>query len=95
MARQQQDFVFLLAIDETRASVFQIAFLQLRVEVVSISANTLGKQTELNKSLFAAARVAAAAWSLAHAYEAGQAGCAQMPGITLGGISAEVAEDWL
>jgi hypothetical protein len=42
-----------------------------------------------NKTLFAAAGVAAAAWSPAHAYEAGQAGWAQKPGITLGGTSAE------
>jgi hypothetical protein len=45
---------------------------------------------KLNKTmLFATASAAAAAWTPAHASEAGQAGWAQKPGITLGGTSAE------
>jgi len=42
-----------------------------------------------NKTLIATAGVAAAAWAPAQAFEAGSAGFAQQPGITLGGVSAE------
>jgi hypothetical protein len=42
-----------------------------------------------SKTLIAAASVAAAAWMPAHAFEAGAAGWAQKPGITLGGTSGE------
>jgi hypothetical protein len=42
------------------------------------------------KTLMATAGVAIAAWTPAHAYEAGAAGWAQKPGITLGGSSADV-----
>jgi hypothetical protein len=41
-----------------------------------------------NKILAATAGFAAAAWTPAHAYEAGAAGWAQKPGITLGGGTA-------
>ncbi len=43
----------------------------------------------INKTLMAAAGVAAAAWTPAQAFEAGSAGFAQQPGVTLGGVSAE------
>jgi len=43
-----------------------------------------------SKILIASAGVAAMAWTPAHAYEAGAAGWAQKPGITLGGASAGV-----
>jgi hypothetical protein len=42
-----------------------------------------------NKALIATAGVAAAAWTPAQAFEAGAAGWAQKPGITLGGTSGE------
>ena len=44
---------------------------------------------KIDKIVVAVASAGAAAWAPAHAYEAGAAGWAQMPGITLGGSSAE------
>ena len=46
------------------------------------------KQMRFNKTLMATAGFAAAACTPAHAYEAGAAGWAQKPGITLGGGTA-------
>ena len=43
-----------------------------------------------SKILIALAGVAAMTWTPVHAYEAGAAGWAQKPGITLGGASAGV-----
>src|SRR5260370_4142690 len=72
-----------------RTSVVQIKFAQLRVEVVSIKHQSMGKQMRFHKTLIATASVAAMAWTPAHAFEAGAAGWAQKPGITLGGTSGE------
>jgi hypothetical protein len=44
---------------------------------------------KIDKIVVAVASAGAAAWTPAHAYEAGAAGWAQKPGITLGGSSAE------
>jgi hypothetical protein len=41
-----------------------------------------------NRTLVATAGVSAMVWTPVHAYEAGQAGWAQKPGITLGGADA-------
>jgi len=62
----------------------------MRVEVDSIKNKPLRKQMRFSKTLIASVGVAAMAWTPVHAYEAGAAGWAQKPGITLGGASAGV-----
>jgi hypothetical protein len=63
----------------------------MRVEIDSIKKNKqMRKQMRSSKVLIVLAGVAAMAWTPVHAYEAGAAGWAQKPGITLGGASAGV-----
>src|ERR1700682_255280 len=63
----------------------------MRVEIDSIKKNNqMRKQMRFSKMLIALAGVAAMAWTPEHAYEAGAAGWAQKPGITLGGATAGV-----
>ena len=63
----------------------------MRVEIDSIKKEQrMRKQMRSSKILIALAGVAAMTWTPVHAYEAGAAGWAQKPGITLGGSSAGV-----